>query len=124
MQTDWSPRHDDATGGSVPNPDVDTVEGAVPVDTIDGAPGEEVDGVTPDEEDLHRSAVDAVDGLLDEVERALTRLDDGTYGRCETCGSPIDDERLAELPIVRTCGSCDEVGGGSVAPGPFGSFSA
>jgi len=119
MQTDWSPRHDDATGGSVPNPD-GSVHGAVTGDTTDDA----VDGVTPDEEDLHRSAVDAVDGLLDEVERALTRLDDGTYGRCETCGSPIDDERLAELPIVRTCGSCDEVGGGSVAPGPVGSFSA
>ena len=61
------------------------------------------------EEELHRTAVDAVDGLLDEVELALARLDDGTYGRCEECGNPIDDARLAELPVVRTCGRCDEV---------------
>ncbi|HEX7442807.1 MAG TPA: hypothetical protein VF320_02910, partial [Acidimicrobiales bacterium] len=45
---------------------------------------------TEGEEEAHRSAVDAVDELLDEVELALARLDDGTYGRCETCGSPID----------------------------------
>jgi len=78
-----------------------------------------VDGARAEaEEDLHRSAVDAVDGLLDEVELALARLDDGTYGRCEGCGAPIDDERLAELPIVRTCGRCDEVDGGSSAPEP------
>ena len=67
--------------------------------------------VSPDaglegEEEAHRSAVDAVDELLDEVELALARLDDGTYGRCETCGSPIDDTELAELPLVRTCRPC------------------
>ncbi len=58
------------------------------------------------EQETHRSAVDAVDGLLDEVELALTRLDDGTYGRCEECGDPIDDDRLAESPIIRSCGRC------------------
>ena len=125
MQTEWSPRHD-ATDGSAPPPDgaVDAVDHEVGVDhevdagTHDGITLDEID-----EEDLHRSAVDAVDGLLDEVERALARLDDGTYGRCESCGAPIDDGRLAELPIVRTCGTCDEVGGGSTAPGTVGSFS-
>ena len=58
------------------------------------------------EEEAHRSAVDAVDGLLDEVELALARLDDGTYGRCETCGSPIADTELAALPLVRACRPC------------------
>ena len=57
------------------------------------------------EEDTHRSAVDAVDGLLDEVELALARLDDGTYGRCEACGTPIDDGDLAARPLVRECGT-------------------
>jgi len=57
-----------------------------------------------------------VDGLLDEVERALARLDDGTYGRCETCGEPIGDERLAELPVVRSCAVCEATGG--VVGGP------
>jgi len=58
------------------------------------------------EGEMHRSAVDAVDGLLDEVELALARLDDGTYGRCEVCGEAIDDGRLAAQPIIRTCASC------------------
>src|SRR4051794_12402570 len=31
---------------------------------------------------------------LDEVERALAKLDDGTYGACETCGEPISPARL------------------------------
>ena len=63
------------------------------------------EGAADDEDEMHRSAVDAVDGLLDEVELALARLDDGTYGRCEECGEAIDDGRLAALPIIRTCGS-------------------
>jgi RNA polymerase-binding transcription factor DksA len=52
-------------------------------------------------------AVDRVDQLLDEVEQALGRLDDGSYGRCVTCGSAIDDQRLAAAPTVLTCGNCD-----------------
>jgi RNA polymerase-binding transcription factor DksA len=50
--------------------------------------------------------IDAVDALLNEVEQSLARLDAGTYGRCEVCGEPIEDDRLAELPTARTCGSC------------------
>ncbi len=52
------------------------------------------------------SAIDRVDLLLDEVERALTRLDDGTYGRCGSCGSPIEDAVLAGDPAAQNCGRC------------------
>jgi len=74
------------------------------------------------EEEAHRSAVDAVDALLDEVELALARLDDGTYGRCEECGAQIDDARLADSPIERTCGTCVIGGSGAVeaVTGPLG----
>lgn len=40
---------------------------------------------------------------LDEVERALAKLDDGTYGRCETCGEPITPARLEAMPAARFC---------------------
>ena len=50
--------------------------------------------------------IDAVDALLNEVEQSLARLDAGTYGKCEECGEPIDDARLAELPTARRCGTC------------------
>lgn len=40
---------------------------------------------------------------LEEVEHALTKLDDGTYGRCETCGEPISPARLEAKPAARYC---------------------
>lgn len=40
---------------------------------------------------------------LDEVERALGKLDDGTYGTCETCGEPIAPARLEAMPAARYC---------------------
>ncbi|SRR5579884_2294025 len=36
--------------------------------------------------------------LLEEVQAALKRLDDGTYGRCEVCGKPIPEKRLEVIP--------------------------
>lgn len=40
---------------------------------------------------------------LDEVERALAKLDEGTYGQCETCGKPIAADRLEAMPATRFC---------------------
>lgn len=40
---------------------------------------------------------------LAEVDAALERLDDGSYGRCEVCGGDIGDERLEVLPQTRYC---------------------
>ena len=40
---------------------------------------------------------------LDEVERALAKLDDGTYGKCETCGEAISEARLEAMPAARFC---------------------
>lgn len=45
-------------------------------------------------------------GLLDEVEAALGRLEQGRYGRCETCGGPVGEERLEALPTTRYCRGC------------------
>jgi RNA polymerase-binding transcription factor DksA len=40
---------------------------------------------------------------LDDVEHALSRLDEGTYGTCETCGQAIADARLEAMPATRFC---------------------
>lgn len=40
---------------------------------------------------------------LAEVERALAKLDDGTYGRCEACGEQIAPARLEAMPAARFC---------------------
>lgn len=49
------------------------------------------------------SILDQVEGELGDVERALQKLDEGTYGKCEACGEPIEDERLEALPAARYC---------------------
>jgi DnaK suppressor protein len=41
--------------------------------------------------------------LLEEVERALLRIDEGTYGTCSVCGTPIPDERLEAVPYATLC---------------------
>ncbi len=51
-----------------------------------------------------------VETILDQVERALTRLDDGTYGQCLSCGSLIDDNHLDASPTREACSSCTPVG--------------
>lgn len=49
------------------------------------------------------SILETVEAELADIERALSRLDDGTYGICEVCGSGIADERLEVLPAARYC---------------------
>ena len=46
---------------------------------------------------------------ITQVERALERLDDGTYGWCERCGTPIPVERLAAFPSATLCVSCKQL---------------
>ena len=43
---------------------------------------------------------------LAEVDTALGRLDAGTYGTCEVCGSAIPAGRLVVRPVARTCVGC------------------
>ena len=40
---------------------------------------------------------------LVEIDDALARMDDGTYGRCETCGRAIARDRLRTLPLTTHC---------------------
>lgn len=40
---------------------------------------------------------------LTQIDRALARLDDGTYGTCERCGKPISEERLRARPWATLC---------------------
>jgi RNA polymerase-binding protein DksA len=41
--------------------------------------------------------------VLAEIDAALARIDDGTYGFCERCGKPIGEERLDALPWATLC---------------------
>jgi hypothetical protein len=43
---------------------------------------------------------------LAEIDAALARIEDGTYGRCEVCGHAIGFQRLRAVPEARTCVNC------------------
>ena len=63
---------------------------------------------------FERSQVDALVRQarlrLAELDAALVRLDDGTYGTCERCGRPVGVARLEARPETRVCIDCARAG--------------
>ena len=45
---------------------------------------------------------------LTEIDRALEKIEDGTFGRCEDCGQNIAVPRLKAIPTARLCVPCQE----------------
>ena len=46
--------------------------------------------------------------ILQAIQDALRRIEDGTYGVCKDCGEPIAAARLDAIPWTRSCISCKE----------------
>jgi DnaK suppressor protein len=44
--------------------------------------------------------------VLEAIDAALKRIEDGTYGTCVNCGKPIAEERLAAIPWATHCIDC------------------
>jgi DnaK suppressor protein len=44
--------------------------------------------------------------MIADIDQALLRMDEGTYGQCARCGKPIDDRRLEALPTARYDAAC------------------
>jgi DnaK suppressor protein len=60
------------------------------------------------EMDLHLSA--QARATVVEIDRALAKIEDGTYGLCEQCGDTIPEARLQALPHAALCVSCKSGG--------------
>jgi DnaK suppressor protein len=45
---------------------------------------------------------------IKQIDDALDRLDEGTYGVCESCGLEIAEERLQAMPFTRLCRDCQQ----------------
>ena len=45
---------------------------------------------------------------LEEIDEALQRIDEGTFGTCQSCGNEISQERLDAVPYTAYCISCAE----------------
>jgi DnaK suppressor protein len=46
------------------------------------------------------------EAVLTAIDRALGRIESGTYGVCQRCGKPIAPERLEALPYAELCIAC------------------
>ena len=60
------------------------------------------------EQTVSASTARAVTARLRDIEDALARYDNGTYGVCEDCGTEIDLARLEAIPYTRLCLRCAE----------------
>ena len=47
--------------------------------------------------------------LLDSIDAALSRIEEGEYGKCDNCGELIHEKRLEALPWAQHCVDCQEL---------------
>jgi len=78
-------------------------------DSGDGAGDDQADaGSKTFEREHEMSLANNARDMLDQVEHALARISDGSYGVCETCAKPIGKFRLQAFPRATLCRSCKE----------------
>jgi RNA polymerase-binding transcription factor DksA len=75
-------------------------EGMSELSDYDQHPADTASETFEREKDL--SILEQLEAELEELQAALARVDDGTYGIDEATGEPIDPERLEALPAART----------------------
>ena len=77
-----------------------------------GARGARLDqadlGATTFERDHEMSVLNNEREKLAQIDRALARIEDGTYGVCESCGQPIGKLRLMAFPRATLCMTCKQ----------------
>jgi len=56
--------------------------------------------------ELNLALRNRVEKKVEEIKKALKRLDEGTYGICEVCGKQIEEGRLEVLPYTTLCSRC------------------
>ncbi len=66
---------------------------------------EEIGSDTSDQE-LTLTLLGSDENILDQIEAAIQRIQDGDYGRCEKCGGVIPKNRLDAIPYAADCVRC------------------
>jgi RNA polymerase-binding protein DksA len=75
----------------------------------DGAGQDQADlGASSFERDYEMTVLSSERDKVAQIERALARIDDGTYGVCESCGEPIGKMRLMAFPRATLCMTCKQ----------------
>ena len=79
--------------------------------TMGGLTGQtDVDSVL--EREVAEASANRAEQAIEDIEDALARLDQGTFGTCERCGEAIPVERLEAIPYARRCVNCSDHRGG------------
>ena len=92
------------SGLGVMNPENNDWEAIPTAPNDENDTSDENDNADRFEEYQEKSATLAIlGGRLKDVNHALKKIDDGTYGKCEVSGEPIDEERLRANPAAKTC---------------------
>src|SRR5208282_3676555 len=58
------------------------------------------------DQELTLTLLESDEKLLDQIEAALRRIEDGCYGRCDECGEDIPTPRLDAIPYAAECVRC------------------
>ncbi len=78
-------------------------------DSGDGAGQDQADmGASTFERDYELTVLNSERDKLAQIDRALARIDDGSYGVCESCGNPIGKMRLMAFPRATLCMTCKQ----------------
>ncbi|MEC7103359.1 MAG: TraR/DksA C4-type zinc finger protein [Actinomycetota bacterium] len=78
-------------------------------DSGDGAGDDQADaGSKTFEREHEMSLANNARDMLEQVDHALARIADGSYGVCENCGKPIGKYRLQAFPRATLCRTCKE----------------
>jgi len=72
-------------------------------DVTDLRPGDTADGYY---QEFNLELLERDQSTLREIDEALGRIEEGSYGQCEGCAEPINRERLRAVPHARNCIEC------------------
>ena len=78
-------------------------------DAGDGAGQDQADvGATSFERDHELTVLAKERDAIEQIDRALGHIDDGSYGVCDSCGNPIGKNRLMAVPHATLCLTCKQ----------------
>ena len=60
-------------------------------------------GTATFERERDLSLVNNLRDLMERIDKALAKIEDGTYGLCDRCGKPIEKARIKALPYANLC---------------------
>ena len=69
-------------------------------------PGDDAAGLT-EQHDLDLTEAERDEREIEAIDAALTRMENGTYGMCSSCGEPIGHQRLVANPHAQRCLVCE-----------------